>query len=107
MYNVSLFKKCMVCELVWHTRYSIRHKQESKKVTAVKLADVADTDSVDSQEEQDASVDNTCYMKLASKLKDTCWLIYLTTTSSCSLGSATLQHIQFSALLLLNRYNSL
>ena len=59
----------MVCELVWHTRYSVRHKQESRKVTAVKLADVADSDSVDSKEKQDVSVDNTCYMKLASKLK--------------------------------------
>ena len=35
----------------------------------MKLADVADTDSVDSKEKQDVSVDNTCYMKLASKLK--------------------------------------
>ena len=59
----------MVCEFVWHTRYSVRHKQESRNVTAVKLADVADTDSIDSKEKQDVSVDNTCYMKLASKLK--------------------------------------
>ena len=36
-------------------------------VTAVKLADMTDTDSVDSNEEQDVSVDNICYMKLASK----------------------------------------
>ena len=28
-----------------------------------------DTDSVDSKEEQDTSVDNTCYMKLSSKLQ--------------------------------------
>ena len=33
----------------------------------MELADIADTDSVDSQEEQDVSVDNICYMKLASK----------------------------------------
>ena len=32
----------------------------------MKLTKVAD---VDSHEEQDAPVDNTCYMKLASKLK--------------------------------------
>ena len=47
------------------------------KVTAVELADMEDMDSVDSKDEQDAatSVDNTCYMKLASKLNpgyDTC-----------------------------------
>ena len=35
----------------------------------MKLADVADTGSVDSKEEQDTSVDNTCYMKLSSKLQ--------------------------------------
>ena len=59
------------------TRYSIRHKQESRKVTAVKLADVqADTDSVDNNKEQDASVDNICYMKLASKLR----YLFMTTT---------------------------
>ena len=59
----------MVCELVCGTtRYSIRHKQETRKVTAVELADTKDTDGVDSKEEQDTSVDNTCYMKLASKL---------------------------------------
>ena len=45
--------------------YSIRHKQGSKKNTAVELTDMADTDSVDSKEEQDI-VDNTCYMELAS-----------------------------------------
>ena len=33
----------------------------------MELADVADTDSVDSKEEQ--AVDNTCYMKLASMLQ--------------------------------------
>ena len=51
------------------TRYSSGHKQKSRKGTAVELTDVADTDSVDSNEKMDTSVDNTCYMKLASKLK--------------------------------------
>ena len=51
------------------TRYSSGHKQESRKGTAVELTDVADTDSVDSNEKMDTSVDNTCYMKLASKLR--------------------------------------
>lgn len=48
--------------------YSFRHKQRSKKVTAIELADKKVTDSIDSKEEQDvaASVDNSCYMKLAS-----------------------------------------
>ena len=38
--------------------------------TAVELADINDTDSVNRQGEHDVatSVDNTCYMKLASKL---------------------------------------
>ena len=37
-------------------------------VTTVELIDMKDTDSVESQEEQDTatSVDNTCYMELAS-----------------------------------------
>ena len=55
-------------------RYSSRHKQESRKDTAVKLTEVAD---VDSHEKQDAPVDNTCYMKLASKLKYL--LVYMNT----------------------------
>ena len=41
--------------------------KESRKSAAVELADVADSDSVDSQEEQSVSVDNICYMKLASE----------------------------------------
>ena len=97
----------MVCKLVWHTRYSVRHKQESRKVTAVKLADVADTDSVDSREEQNVSVDNTCYMKLASKLNHLLVNLHDYIYIYCFLGSSTLQHIQFSAPLHLNRYNSL
>ena len=39
---------------------------------------MADTDSVGSQEKQDVSVDNNCYMKLASKLRYL--LVYTTTT---------------------------
>lgn len=49
------------------TRYSVRNKQEGRKDAAVKLADVADTDIDDNEEEQSASVDNTCYMKLSSR----------------------------------------
>ena len=43
--------------------------RESGKDTAVKLADMADSDSVDSKEEQDAdtSVDNVCYDKIYIK----------------------------------------
>ena len=42
-----------------------RNKHMGGKITAVELTDMADTDSVDSKEEQD-TVDNTCYMKLES-----------------------------------------
>ena len=49
------------------TRYSVRNKQEGRKDAAMKLADVAGIESDDSKEEQDASVDNTCYMKLSSR----------------------------------------
>ena len=97
----------MVCEFVWHTRYSVRHKQESRKVTAVKLADMADTDSVDSKEKQDVSVDNTCYMKLASKLRHL--LVYMTTTirpcvfcravQLCSTSFSALLQLKFSLIL--------
>ena len=59
---------CVVVLVIWW-RYSFRHKQRSRKATAVELADVADTGSVDSKEEQDTSVDNTCYMKLSSMLQ--------------------------------------
>ena len=45
---------------------------------------MADTDSVDSKEEQAASVDNTCYMKLSSKLQP------------FILDSITIWHLQFS-----------
>ena len=50
-----------------YARYSVGHKKESRKSAAVELADVADSDSADSQEEQSVSVDNICYMKLASE----------------------------------------
>ena len=48
-----------------HPYISFRHKHMGRKVTAVELTDMADTDSVDSKEEQD-TVDNTCYMKFES-----------------------------------------
>ena len=43
--------------------------RESGKDAAVELADMADSDSVDSKEEQDAdtSVDNSCYDKIYIK----------------------------------------
>ena len=41
--------------------------RESGKDTAVELADMADSDSVDSKEEQDTSVDNVCYDKVHIK----------------------------------------
>ena len=50
-----------------YARYSVGHKKESKNSAAVELAAVADSDSVDSQEEQGVSIDNICYMKLASE----------------------------------------
>ena len=50
-----------------YTRYFVGHKKESRNSPAVELAAVADSDSVDSQEEQGVSVDNICYMKLASE----------------------------------------
>ena len=65
----KLHALCKVVCKPYIIMYSFRHKQRSRKVTAVELTDVADTDSVDSKEEQDTSVDNTCYMKLASKLQ--------------------------------------
>ena len=62
-----MIRRLSVKFFVTTTRYSVRNKQEGRKDAAVKLADVADTDSVDSKEKQDASVDNTCYMKLSSR----------------------------------------
>ena len=62
-----MIRKLSVNLFVTASRYSVRNKQEGRKDAAVKLADVADTDSVDSKEKQDASVDNTCYMKLSSR----------------------------------------
>ena len=71
------------------TRYSVRNKQEGRKDAAVKLADVADTDSDDNKEEQNASVDNTCYMKLSSRFN----LVYLITNhffSRCNICTVLL-----------------
>ena len=49
--------------------YFIRHRRGHGKATAVELADMADSDSVDSKEKQeiDTSVDNVCYAKIPSK----------------------------------------
>ena len=46
--------------------YFIRHRREHGKATAVELADMADSDSVDSKEKQDVdmSVENVCYEKI-------------------------------------------
>ena len=46
--------------------YSIRYRRGYGKNTAVELADMADSNSVDSKEEQEAntSVDNVCYTKI-------------------------------------------
>ena len=73
----------------------------------MELADVADTGSVDSNKEQDASVDNTCYMKLASKLRHL--LVYMTTTirpcvfcravQLCSTSFSALLQLKFSLIL--------
>ena len=49
-----------------------RHWEGNGKNAAVELADMADSNSVDSKEEQDTSVDNVCYDKLPSKL----YLVY-------------------------------
>ena len=50
-------------------RYSFRHRQRNGKDAAVELADMADSDSADSKEEQDTdvSVDNVCYDKVHIK----------------------------------------
>ena len=57
-----MFKK-----FVKHIIYFFRHKQRSGKSATVELADMADSDSVDSTEEQDTSVDNVCYDKVYIK----------------------------------------
>ena len=44
-----------------------RHRQGNGKNAAVELADMADSNSVDSKEEQDTSVDNVCYDKVHIK----------------------------------------
>ena len=46
-----------------------RHRQRNGKNAAVELADMADGDSVDSEEKQDAdtSIDNSCYDKIYIK----------------------------------------
>ena len=46
-----------------------RHRQGNGKNATVELADMADSDSVDSKEEQnaDTSVDNICYDKIYIK----------------------------------------
>ena len=46
-----------------------RHRQRNGKNTTVELADLADSDSVDCEEKQDAdtSVDNVCYDKVHIK----------------------------------------
>ena len=57
-----MFKK-----FVKHIIYFFRHKQRSGKSAAVELTDMADSDCVDSKEEQDTSVDNVCYDKVYIK----------------------------------------
>ena len=87
------------------TRYSSRHKQESRKGTAVKLTDVADTDSVDSNEKMDTSVDNTCYMKLASKLRHLVYMAILVFSGQCNVSphpifsTPSIKQIQFPIIL--------
>ena len=69
-------------------------------ITAVELTDVADTDSVDSKEEQDTSVDNTCYMKLASKLQPFIIIFFLDNiTVGTSNNFVTYRLIQLSQIL--------
>ena len=59
----------------------------------MELTDVADTDSVDSNEKMDTSVDNTCYMKLASKLKHLLvYMAILVFSGQCNVS----QHSTFS-----------
>ena len=61
---------------------------------------MADTDSVDSKEKQDTSVDNTCYMKLASMLQPFIiiffWTVLLYGTSN---NFGTFRLIQLSQIL--------
>ena len=54
---------------VKHIIYFFRHKQRSGKSATVELTGMANSDSVDSEEEQDAdtSVDNVCYDKIYIK----------------------------------------
>ena len=72
----------------------------------MKLANVAGIDSVDSKEEQDASVDNTCYMKLSSRFNLVVGLLdYNHFFSQCNMFSAQYYHMAppISTLLYLNR----
>ena len=57
-----------------------------------------DTGSVGSKEEQDTSVDNTCYMKLAS----TSWLY--TTLSSLQVDYLTICHVYQPVLLQISTF---
>ena len=50
-----------------HLCYLFRHGQRNGKNATVELADMADSDSVDSKEEQDTSVHNVCYDKVHIK----------------------------------------
>ena len=61
----SFFLRALRIE-AYHLCYFYRHRQKIDKNATVELADMADSDSIDSKEEQDAdtSVDNVCYAKI-------------------------------------------
>ena len=62
----QLLIKCLKVYKAHHLFFS-RHRQTNGKNAAVELADMADSNSVDSKEEQDTSVDNVCYDKVYIK----------------------------------------
>ena len=71
VYYFFLFTPIKTALLYSTSSFFVRHRLRSGKGAVVELTNMADNDSVDSKEKQDAdtSVDNVCYDKILSKQK--------------------------------------